>query len=588
LQLGAASGFTGGITGFGAGDTIDLPGLVSNNANLSGNTLEILNNGATVDSIAFTSAAGLQFNGTTDGAGGTLITATGSAPQDFELEGQTWATRTITWSLASFQFSDNFDTTHAFSSFINPTTQAADVSVIEQALARWAGIAGLNFVQETTDSAAVDIRIGWGDLLGTGGEIGQAAYQYSGGNFVPGSLVRLEDPAQDALVASPGVIGGLTYAGFLTTFYQVALHEIGHALGLDHSTNAGAVMFPTAQGVANQDLSASDIAGIEALYTDVPCFAAGTRVLTAAGPRAVEALRPGDLVATVLSGRLRPVRWIGRRRVLPRGRPALCPVRVLAGAFGPGRPGRDLWLSPDHAVFADGALVPIRHLVNGATIRREDVDAVTYVHVELAGPDGAPVHDVLLAEGLAAESFLDTGNRDSFGSALHPSFARQAWDEGACAPLLEGGPAVVRLRAGLLDIATALGHDRTADPDLHAVAGTQVLRGTWEGGTWRCAVPAGPLRLCSRRGTADGTGDPRRLGIAIAALSLDGAAIPLDGPVCAAGFHPPEQDGAPAWRWTDGDARLDLPAPGLLELRLGPTLTYWRDASARSVYSSAR
>jgi collagen type I/II/III/V/XI/XXIV/XXVII alpha len=39
------------------------------------------------------------------------------------------------------------------------------------------------------------------------------------------------------------------------------------------------------------------------------------------------------------------------------------------------------------------------------------VDAVTYFHVEL------PRHDVLLAEGLAAESYLDTGNRSVFANA---------------------------------------------------------------------------------------------------------------------------------------------------------------------------
>ncbi len=47
---------------------------------------------------------------------------------------------------------------------------------------------------------------------------------------------------------------------------------------------------------------------------------------------------------------------------------------------------------------------------------------VTYYHVEL------DLHDVLLAEGAAAESYLDTGNRDTFGNAdgpitLHPDMS---------------------------------------------------------------------------------------------------------------------------------------------------------------------
>ncbi len=53
----------------------------------------------------------------------------------------------------------------------------------------------------------------------------------------------------------------------------------------------------------------------------------------------------------------------------------------------------------------DGTLIPVRYLINDATIVQEAADSVTYWHVELAR------HEVLLAEGLACESYLDTGNR---------------------------------------------------------------------------------------------------------------------------------------------------------------------------------
>jgi hypothetical protein len=42
---------------------------------------------------------------------------------------------------------------------------------------------------------------------------------------------------------------------------------------------------------------------------------------------------------------------------------------------------------------------------------QEEVAAVTYWHAELRR------HDVLLAEGLPAESYLDSGDRDGFGAA---------------------------------------------------------------------------------------------------------------------------------------------------------------------------
>src|SRR5262249_16874801 len=47
--------------------------------------------------------------------------------------------------------------------------------------------------------------------------------------------------------------------------YSVLLHETGHALGLDHSTDSGAVMYPYLMGVYS-GLSADDVAGIQAIY----------------------------------------------------------------------------------------------------------------------------------------------------------------------------------------------------------------------------------------------------------------------------------------------------------------------------------
>ncbi len=190
--------------------------------------------------------------------------------------------------------------------------------------------------------------------------------------------------------------------------------------------------------------------------TSVPCLAAGTRVTTAHGDVCVEDLIVGDVLATV-SGETLPIVWIGKRRVSCRQHPSpdsVSPVRVARDAFAPNRPNRTLMLSPDHAVFVDGVLIPVRYLINDLTITQAAVDEVTYYHVELSR------HHVLLAEGLPVESYLDTGDRVDFGDAkgtvrLFPEFAMRlrnaslVWDGHGFARLVVTGPELDAVRLQL-------------------------------------------------------------------------------------------------------------------------------------------
>ncbi len=52
-----------------------------------------------------------------------------------------------------------------------------------------------------------------------------------------------------------------------TDLLWVAVHEIGHSLGLEHSNVQGAIMYPWYQGYKGDfDLTNDDQAGIQALY----------------------------------------------------------------------------------------------------------------------------------------------------------------------------------------------------------------------------------------------------------------------------------------------------------------------------------
>ena len=130
------------------------------------------------------------------------------------------------------------------------------------------------------------------------------------------------------------------------------------------------------------------------------CFLAGTKITTEAGECPVEHLQIGTTVRTN-SGKSAAVRWLGHRRLDSRRHPnpeEIWPIRILAHAFAPGQPARDLLLSPDHAVFVGGNLIPIRHLINARTIRQQPQDDITYWHVTSAALRGRPGSRVLDAE----------------------------------------------------------------------------------------------------------------------------------------------------------------------------------------------
>ncbi len=317
-----------------------------------------------------------------------------------------------------------------------------------------------------------------------------------------------------------------------------------------------------------------------------PCFCPGTMILTTEGEVPVETLEVGQSVVTA-SGRSRPIRWLGRRQfdIARHAAPAFVrPVRVKAGAFGPELPRRDLLISPGHSVFVEDALIPVRFLLNGTTVSQEqDAATVTYHHVEL------DEHDVLVAEGLPSESYLDTGNRGDFEHAgqpveLHPTFEPKDWAD-TCAPLIKSGVTVEAVKRGLLARATGLGHRITEENDLHILADGRRVEPVRDGRFYRFTLPgeASVLRLVSRRWVpahlSPESQDDRELGVCVARIEIDGAEVALG--MLTAGWHGFDVSGGTSYRWTNGSAALPSHARRVV-VELCGSARYWASEASRA------
>jgi hypothetical protein len=168
-------------------------------------------------------------------------------------------------------------------------------------------------------------------------------------------------------------------------------------------------------GYVNGDTFAlvSDGSGGTALSDNIACFLAGTRIATDKFPVRVEDLKIGDMVQTQHAG-LRRVKWVGKRAYAApfANQPSVLPVCIKANAIADYVPGRDLYVSPGHAICVDGVLVHAGRLVNGMSVTQlESVAAITYYHVELDS------HEVIFAENCPVESFRDENFRGQFQNA---------------------------------------------------------------------------------------------------------------------------------------------------------------------------
>ncbi|GAN54993.1 Hint domain-containing protein [Tanticharoenia sakaeratensis] len=304
------------------------------------------------------------------------------------------------------------------------------------------------------------------------------------GNAVASGTILTQSGVLDLQSPKAAVTGTLTFEGAGTLQQDVAPSTAGTGIGavvagfgvgdaidlvamtgsatLSQVTSGSDVLVTVTNGTVTESVTFSGSytedyftlqsdgqGGAEIVGDGTPCFCPGTMIRTGQGDRPVESLAIGDRVTTH-DGRQRPIRWIGRRSYDGRfiaGRTDILPVLIKAGALGRRLPVRDLVVSPLHAMYLGGVLVPALALVNGQTIvQQRAVEHVDYIHVELDS------HDIIFAEGAATETFLDDDSRGMFHNAheyeaLYPDAPRAP--ALYCAPRVEEGDILEAIRRRL-------------------------------------------------------------------------------------------------------------------------------------------
>ena len=175
----------------------------------------------------------------------------------FTLQGSTWKHYNLSWRLTN----DNNDGL--------TRKQVRDTLIL--AFGKWQAVTNLDFYE--IESGEADIMVSFVSgyhsdpypFDGNGGTIAHAFYPHT--NRGLSGDVHYDDDEDFTLGTTRG-----------KNLLWVTVHELGHSLGLEHSNERGAIMYPWYQGYQGDDfdLTYDDVAGIQNIY--------GSRVPTTQGP----------------------------------------------------------------------------------------------------------------------------------------------------------------------------------------------------------------------------------------------------------------------------------------------------------------
>ncbi len=165
---------------------------------------------------------------------------------------------------------------------------------------------------------------------------------------------------------------------------------------LDLSYNSGGHNYFRYFGPNSETLVVVAPSGVSA----IPCFVAGTRILTPTGEKLVENLRTGDLVLTA-DGRKVPATIYSTK--IAETTKENAPYLIPANAFRAHFPPQDITLSPKHAIQSAKGIWEIPQFAEGrfpAVQKTRVGEPVTYYHIELPNF----FTDNLVANGSVCES----------------------------------------------------------------------------------------------------------------------------------------------------------------------------------------